>query len=242
MIVRAEQKGKGVGRGSYPIDEEKSKQLKLVADKMDAFFAHSDEAAFDAVASPDITLHGDLLILDNDLSGADKVKQTLGTYTNAYDYKHENIAHGADIDGSSVFHFWLHQVGLQVWLLVGVVAQQSAALQVCLHVCVIAQQRVASQHAAYKTTLGNCHRNARKCRENMGIIKDLPRKSQLETVYSMMQGIACVLNIFESCSYMSYVCHTMCCSTSCHGACAAAEPWTPPVSQNSCFSLYACRT
>ena len=134
MIVRAEQKGKGVGRGGYPVDEEKSKQLKLVADKMDAFFAHSDEAAFDAVASPDITLHGDLLILDNDLSGADKVKQTLGTYTNAYDYKHENIAHGADIDGSSVFHFWLHQVGLQVWLLVGVVAQQSAALQVCLHI------------------------------------------------------------------------------------------------------------
>jgi len=81
MNVRAEQKGKGVGRGGYPIDEEKSKQLKLVADKMDAFFAHSDEAAFDAVASPDITLHGDLLILDNDLSGADKVKQTLGTYT-----------------------------------------------------------------------------------------------------------------------------------------------------------------
>ncbi|DBA71440.1 TPA: hypothetical protein ACH3X2_011238 [Trebouxia sp. C0005] len=109
MIVRAEQKGKGVGRGGYPIDEEKSKQLKLVADKMDAFFAHNDEAAFDAVASTDITLHGDLLILDNDLSGADRVKQTLGLYTKAYDYKHENIAHGADIDGGSVFHFWLHQ-------------------------------------------------------------------------------------------------------------------------------------
>lgn len=76
---------------------------------MDAFFAHSDEAAFDAVASSDIVLHGDLLILDQDLSGADKVKQTLQTYTTAYDYKHQNIAHGADIDGSSVFHFWLHQ-------------------------------------------------------------------------------------------------------------------------------------
>ncbi len=122
MHVKAEQKGKGVGRGGYPMDEEKSKQLKLVADKMDAFFAHSDEAAFDAVASPDITLHGDLLILDNDLSGADKVKQTLGTYTKAYDYKHENIAHGADIDGSSVFHFWLHQVGSYVWLLVFVIS------------------------------------------------------------------------------------------------------------------------
>ena len=82
----------------------------MVADKMDTFFAHSDEAAFDAVASPDITLHGDLLILDNDLSGSDKVKETLKTYLDAYDYKHENIAHGADIDGSSVFHFWLHQV------------------------------------------------------------------------------------------------------------------------------------
>lgn len=82
----------------------------MVAEKMDAFFASSDEAAFDAVASPDITLHADLLILDTDLSGADKVKQTLGMYTKNYDYKHQNIAHGADIDGSSVFHFWLHQV------------------------------------------------------------------------------------------------------------------------------------
>lgn len=110
LITRAEQNGKGVGRGGYPIDEDKSKQLKMVADKMDTFFAHSDEAAFDAVASSDITLHGDLLILDNDLSGSDKVKNTLKTYLDAYDYKHENIAHGADIDGSSVFHFWLHQV------------------------------------------------------------------------------------------------------------------------------------
>ncbi len=108
--VRAEQVGKGVGRGGYPQDAEKAKQLQTVADKMDAFFAHSDEAAFDAVASPNIVLHGDLLILDNDMSGADKVKQTLGTYLKAYDYRHENIAHGADIDGSSVFHFWLHQV------------------------------------------------------------------------------------------------------------------------------------
>lgn len=82
----------------------------MVADKMDAFFASSDEAAFDAVASPDITLHADLLILDTDLSGADKVKQTLGMYTKNYDYKHQNIAHGVDIDGSSIFHFWLHQV------------------------------------------------------------------------------------------------------------------------------------
>ena len=77
---------------------------------MDAFFAHSDETAFDAVASPNITLHGDLLILDHDLSGADKVKSTLGTYTKAFEYKHENIAHGADIEGGSVFHFWLHKV------------------------------------------------------------------------------------------------------------------------------------
>lgn len=102
---------------------------------MDAFFAHSDEAAFDAVASPDITLHGDLLILDNDLSGADKVKQTLGTYTKAYDYKHENIAHGADIDGSSVFHFWLHQVGLQVWLLVCVIECCTTSLAACVCGC-----------------------------------------------------------------------------------------------------------
>ena len=77
---------------------------------MDAFFASSDSAAFDAVASPNITVHADLLILDNDISGADKVKSTLQTYTSAFEYKHENIAHGADIDGSSVFHFWLHQV------------------------------------------------------------------------------------------------------------------------------------
>lgn len=110
FAVRAEQVGKGVGRGGYPVDEAKASQLRTVADKMDAFFAHSDEAAFDAVASSDIVLHGDLLILDKDLSGADKVKQTLQTYTTAYDYKHQNIAHGADIDGSSVFHFWLHQV------------------------------------------------------------------------------------------------------------------------------------
>lgn len=110
LIVRAEQKYKGVGRGGYPQDEQKASQLKMVADKMDAFFASSDEAAFDAVASSDITLHADLLILDNDLSGADKVKQTLCTYTKNFDYKHQNIAQGADIDGSSVFHFWLHQV------------------------------------------------------------------------------------------------------------------------------------
>ena len=39
-------------------------------------------------------LHADLLILDTDLSGADRVKQTLGMYTKNYDYKHQNIAHG----------------------------------------------------------------------------------------------------------------------------------------------------
>ena len=110
LVVTAEQKYKGVGRGGYPQDEQKASQLKMVADKMDAFFASSDEAAFDAVASPNITLHADLLILENDLSGADKVKQTVGMYTKNFDYKHQNIAHGADIDGSSVFHFWLHQV------------------------------------------------------------------------------------------------------------------------------------
>ena len=110
LEVRAEQKGKGVGRGGYPQDEQKASQLKMVADKMDAFFASSDEAAFDAVASPDITLNADLLILDHNLSGADKVKQTVCMYTKNFDYKHQNIAHGADIDGSSVFHFWLHQV------------------------------------------------------------------------------------------------------------------------------------
>lgn len=114
FIVTAEQQYKGVGRGGYPQDEEKASQLRTVADKMDAFFASSDEAAFNAVASPDITLHADLLILDNDLSGSDKVKQTLGTYTKNFEYKHENIAHGADIDGSSVFHFWLHQVKLHL--------------------------------------------------------------------------------------------------------------------------------
>lgn len=110
LIVKAEQKGKGVGRGGYPVDEDKAKQLRHVAEKMDAFFASTDGAAFDAVASPNITVHADLLILDNDLSGAEKVKSTLQTYTSAFEYKHENIAHGADIDGSSVFHFWLHQV------------------------------------------------------------------------------------------------------------------------------------
>ena len=109
-IVRAEQNYKSAGRGGYPQDEQKASQLKMVADKMDAFFASNDEAAFDAVASTNITLHADLLILDNDLSGADKVKQTLGMYVKNFDYKHQNIAHGADIDGSSVFHFWLHQV------------------------------------------------------------------------------------------------------------------------------------
>lgn len=110
LTVTAEQKGKGAGRGGYPQDEEKASQLRMVAEKMDAFFASSDDAAFDAVASPDITLHADLLILDKDLSGADKVKETVGIYTKNYDYKHQNIAHGADIEGSSVFHFWLHQV------------------------------------------------------------------------------------------------------------------------------------
>lgn len=122
LTVTAEQKGKGAGRGGYPQDEEKASQLKMVADKMDAFFASSDEAAFYAVASPDITLHADLLILDKNVSGADKVKQTLGGYTKNYDYKHENIAHGADIDGSSVFHFWLHQVPI---------LSSSACLPVC---------------------------------------------------------------------------------------------------------------
>ena len=124
LVVTAEQKGKGAGRGGYPQDEEKAAQLKMVADKMDAFFASRDEAAFDAISSPDIILHADLLILDKDLSGADKVKQTVGMYTKNYDYKHQNIAHGADIDGSSVFHFWLHQVPM---------------FPMCWHACVLNQ-------------------------------------------------------------------------------------------------------
>lgn len=77
---------------------------------MDAFFASSDGSAFDAVADANIVLHGDLLILDKDISGSDTVKKTLQTYTDAYSYQHEDVAHGVDIEGSSIFHFWLHQV------------------------------------------------------------------------------------------------------------------------------------
>lgn len=109
--VRSEVRpGPQAGRGSYPDDPDKAAQLKGVAEKMDAFFASSDGSAFDAVADSNITLHGDLLILDRDISGADTVKKTLQTYTDSYDYKHVDVAHGADIDGSSIFHFWLHQV------------------------------------------------------------------------------------------------------------------------------------
>ena len=101
-----------IGRGSYPDDPDKAAQLKEVADKLDAYFAKSDDSAFDAVADPNITLHGDLLILDKDLSGAETVKKILGTYTKSYDYKHVDVAHGADIEGSSIFHFWLHEVSI----------------------------------------------------------------------------------------------------------------------------------
>lgn len=142
LTVKAEQKGKGAGRGSYPQDEEKASQLKMVAEKMDAFFASRDEAAFDAVASLDITLHADLLILDKDLSGADKVKQTVGMYTKNFDYKHQNIAHGADIEGSSVFHFWLHQVLIfPIWLLVFWI---SLLRQYC---CMYCQVSLYQQHS-----------------------------------------------------------------------------------------------
>ena len=109
--VRSEaQDGPQSGRGSYPDDPEKAAQLRAVAEKMDSFFANSDAGAFDAVADSNIMLHGDLLILDKDISGADTVKKTLQTYTGSYDYKHVDVAHGADNEGSSIFHFWLHQV------------------------------------------------------------------------------------------------------------------------------------
>lgn len=112
--VRSELRpGPQAGRGSYPDDPDKAAQLKGVAEKMDAFFANSDRSAFDAVADSNVTLHGDLLILDRDISGSDTVKKTLQTYTDSYDYKHVDVAHGADIDGSSIFHFWLHQVFLE---------------------------------------------------------------------------------------------------------------------------------
>ena len=112
-VRSAAQDGPQSGRGSYPDDPEKAAQLGTVAEKMDSFFANSDASAFDAVADSNVVLHGDLLILDKDISGADTVKKTLQTYTDSYDYKHVDIAHGADIDGSSIFHFWLHQVLLR---------------------------------------------------------------------------------------------------------------------------------
>ena len=130
---------------------------------MDAFFASSDSAAFDAVASPNITVHADLLILDNDISGADKVKSTLQTYTSAFEYKHENIAHGADIDGSSVFHFWLHQVNdlpchgriayaCKLVAMYDLAMQQHASLQaisaLCVHTMWLCNAVIASDHVA----------------------------------------------------------------------------------------------
>ena len=39
-----------------------------------------------------------------------QVKKTLRMYIDNYDYHHTTIAKGDDVTGSSMFHFWLHQV------------------------------------------------------------------------------------------------------------------------------------
>ena len=39
-----------------------------------------------------------------------QVKKTLRMYIDNYDYQHTTIAKGDDVTGSSMFHFWLHQV------------------------------------------------------------------------------------------------------------------------------------
>jgi hypothetical protein len=98
-----------IGEGAYPQDEERRQQLHQVAQQMDAFFANKDEAAFDAVVSPNVTLRKDLLILDQDKSGADTVKETLKMYIDNYDYQHDTVAIGEDVEDGSAFHFWLHK-------------------------------------------------------------------------------------------------------------------------------------
>ena len=40
---------------------------------MDAFFGQKDYSSFDAVVDPNVTLHKDLLILDQDVQGAEEV-------------------------------------------------------------------------------------------------------------------------------------------------------------------------
>ena len=44
-----------------------------VAKSMDTFFGQKDYSSFDAVVDPNVTLHKDLLILDQDVHGAEEV-------------------------------------------------------------------------------------------------------------------------------------------------------------------------
>ena len=109
-MAKSSQPAKDAGGAEHQKHKKRTKQLRAVVDNMDAFFAHSNGAAFHASVSPSVILHADLLTLHQDVSGADKVESALASYTKAFDYKHEKIAYGADIESGSVFHFWIHLV------------------------------------------------------------------------------------------------------------------------------------